>query len=259
MSAAARGGGAGAPQARRRTGRNRGMASFGLPNRVALVTGAAKGIGFETARLLHERGASVTLPTSIRGDRGGGRARRGSDAGARRGRHGPRLARRLGGGDRRALRGRRHRRRQRGRRATAADDRLDRRGGVRTGGRGRPARRLADRSRGPAADHRPPRTCGRRLLGLRVHERGLCEPVRGQQGGGRAARPGASRRARRARSRSDAWFIPGGPTRSSSAMPSRTRSPLRSATTSPGSCCAGSRRGGWRRRSWPGSSGGRRG
>ena len=37
------------------------MASFGLPNRVALVTGAAKGIGFETARLLHERGASVTL------------------------------------------------------------------------------------------------------------------------------------------------------------------------------------------------------
>jgi len=37
------------------------VASFGFSNRVALVTGAAKGIGFETARLLHERGASVTL------------------------------------------------------------------------------------------------------------------------------------------------------------------------------------------------------
>ncbi len=37
------------------------MARFPLSGKVALVTGAGRGIGFETARLLHERGASVTL------------------------------------------------------------------------------------------------------------------------------------------------------------------------------------------------------
>jgi len=37
------------------------VSSFQLAGKAALVTGAAKGIGLETARLLHARGASVTL------------------------------------------------------------------------------------------------------------------------------------------------------------------------------------------------------
>jgi NAD(P)-dependent dehydrogenase (short-subunit alcohol dehydrogenase family) len=37
------------------------MAGYGLGGKVGFVTGAARGIGFHTARLLHERGASVVL------------------------------------------------------------------------------------------------------------------------------------------------------------------------------------------------------
>ena len=37
------------------------MATLNVSGRVALVTGAARGIGYETARLLHARGASVAL------------------------------------------------------------------------------------------------------------------------------------------------------------------------------------------------------
>lgn len=37
------------------------MSAYDVRGKVALVTGAARGIGFETARLLHERGASVVL------------------------------------------------------------------------------------------------------------------------------------------------------------------------------------------------------
>ncbi len=37
------------------------MAAFALHGKVALVTGAARGIGFETARLLIQRGATVVV------------------------------------------------------------------------------------------------------------------------------------------------------------------------------------------------------
>ncbi len=37
------------------------MARFSLQGKVALVSGAARGIGFETARLMHQRGASVVI------------------------------------------------------------------------------------------------------------------------------------------------------------------------------------------------------
>ncbi|MGH2797508.1 MAG: SDR family NAD(P)-dependent oxidoreductase, partial [Thermoleophilaceae bacterium] len=37
------------------------MTAFALAGKTALVTGAARGIGLETARMLHARGASVVV------------------------------------------------------------------------------------------------------------------------------------------------------------------------------------------------------
>jgi NAD(P)-dependent dehydrogenase (short-subunit alcohol dehydrogenase family) len=37
------------------------MTEYALPGKVPLVTGAARGIGFEAARALHARGASLAI------------------------------------------------------------------------------------------------------------------------------------------------------------------------------------------------------
>ncbi len=130
------------------------MSRYDLNGKVALVTGAARGIGFETARQMHLRGASVAVL-----DLNADEAREAAE------RIGPRA---IGLGadvtDQGAmlaavaavveqLRRARRRRRQRRDRAADGDDGADDAGrGVEAGRRRQPDRRLAHRAGGAAAD-----------------------------------------------------------------------------------------------------------
>ena len=80
-----------------------------------------------------------------------------------------------------------------------ATDAGDRRGRLRAHGGDRPPGRVADGARGPASDRRAPRPRRRRGLGLRLLQRRAQRLVCHEQGGRRAARPRAARRARPAR------------------------------------------------------------
>ena len=176
------------------------MSELALDGKVALVTGAQRGIGLAAARELHSRGASVVL-TDLDGDataeaaRGIGDRALGiagdvTDAGAMRG----------GGRDRgRELRRPRRLRRERGHLRRDGHDRGDTPGGVGARRRGQPARRLPHRPCRAAAACRAPWPRHPRGLDLLLLQRDVRLALRCRQGRGRVVEPLASNRARSSR------------------------------------------------------------
>ena len=154
------------------------------------MTGAARGIGFATARALHDRGASVAVL-----DLDQAAAGEAADCGRRtRDRHRRRRDRRGGDALRRRHHGRTvgragHRGRQRRHRARRRDGQGDARRGFRAGPRREPDRGLPNGRSRPPGGRRPGRAHDPAGLDLLVLQRSAGRSLRHEQGGSRGAGP----------------------------------------------------------------------
>ena len=204
-------------------------AKFQLRGKVAIVTGAARGIGLATAQELSRRGATVVV-VDLDPDACPNRRRvalgRGPRPGRRRDRPGSDAAgRRRGRG---SVRRRRRRRRQRRDRLPRRDLASDVGRGIRPGARRQPERGPPDRPRGAAGDRPPPWSCRGGRIRLRVPERGRRRALRDVEGRGRAVRPRPAGRARHSTeparaSPTSASSTPRWSSRRSTATPSSSR------------------------------------